>query len=145
MAANELFETTVQKTNEWLTDIMKRLAWDDRHRAWAALRAVLHVLRDRLGLQEAAALGAQLPLLIRGAYYEGWVPTREPERIRHEAQLVERVAAEMRGYENVIDPGEVTHAVLDTLAEHVSPGAVDHIARVMPKDLRRLFTEHRAP
>lgn len=144
MSTSGVFDTTVHKTNEWLGDIMRRLGWSDPHRAWAALRAVLHVLRDRLGVQEAVALGAQLPLLVRGAYYEGWVPSREPVRIRHESQLVERVAAEMRGYRDVIDPAEVTRAVLDVLSEHVSSGAIDHVVRVMPRDLRRLFPEQHA-
>ncbi len=69
MSANDPFSGTVQKSNAWLTDIMRRMDWDDRQRAWAALRAVLHVLRDRLSVDEAVALGAQLPLLVRGAYY----------------------------------------------------------------------------
>jgi uncharacterized protein (DUF2267 family) len=31
---------------------------------------VLHALRDRLTVEEASDLAAQLPMLIRGLYYE---------------------------------------------------------------------------
>lgn len=139
MAKKDPFDTTVHKTNEWLTSIMQRLGWDDRYRAWSALRAVLHVLRDRLTLDEAVALGAQLPLLVRGAYYEGWSPTQKPERIKHEAQFIERVAEQMRGYEDVVDVEEMTRVVLDTLTEHVSVGEADHLARILPREISQLL------
>src|SRR6266851_4782007 len=66
----EVFDTTVQKTNIWLKDIMQALGWEDRHKAYVALRITLHALRDRLTPEEASQLGAQLPMLIRGLYYE---------------------------------------------------------------------------
>jgi uncharacterized protein (DUF2267 family) len=72
----EVFDTTVHKTNSWLHELMEELGWSDRHKAYLALRATLHALRDRLTVQGVAQLGAQLPMLIRGFYYEGWVPSR---------------------------------------------------------------------
>lgn len=143
--AGDPLETTTHKTNEWLATIMERLDWDDRFRAWAALKAVLHVLRDRLTVEEAVALGAQLPLLIRGAYYEGWTPAQEQERIRHQDQFAALVAEQMRGYQDVIDPNEVMHAVIDVLCERVSKGAVDHLARILPGDLKALFRTEPPP
>lgn len=73
----EIFGNTLQKTHLWLDDLMAELGWQDRHKAYLALRAVLHTLRDRLTVEEAAHLGAQLPMLIRGFYYEGWDPKRQ--------------------------------------------------------------------
>ena len=46
--------------------------WDDKHRAYRLLRATLHALRDRLTAHEAVQFGAQLPMFIRGFYYDGW-------------------------------------------------------------------------
>ena len=68
------FDSTLQTTNLWITEILQRLHWRDRHAAYHALRSVLHVLRDRLTIEKVVALGAQLPMLIRGFYYEGWHP-----------------------------------------------------------------------
>jgi uncharacterized protein (DUF2267 family) len=67
-----VFDRTLYKTHTWLKEIMEVLGTEDRHRAYMALRAVLHALRDRLTVEEVAQLGAQLPMLIRGLYYEGW-------------------------------------------------------------------------
>jgi hypothetical protein len=58
------------------------------------LRATLHALRDRLTVEEVAQLGAQLPMLIRGFYYEGWDPTGKPLRERHEEQFLVRISRE---------------------------------------------------
>ena len=68
-------EITIHTTNLWLENLMEELGWQERDRAYQALRVVLHALRDRLPQKDLAALGAQLPLLIRGIYYEGWDPT----------------------------------------------------------------------
>ena len=78
------FDKTVQESNLWLKDVMERLDTRDRHHAYSTLRAVLHALRDRIGPESAAHLGAQLPMLLRGLFYEGWDPTGKPSKERHE-------------------------------------------------------------
>ena len=80
----DTFDKTVQESNLWLKDVMERLNTADRHHAYSTLRAVLHALRDRIGPESAAHLGAQLPMLLRGLFYEGWDPTGKPTKERHE-------------------------------------------------------------
>jgi uncharacterized protein (DUF2267 family) len=66
----------------------------DRRRAYRALAAVLHALRDRLTVDEVAQLGAQLPILVRGLYYDQWHhPAGKPDRLRHKEEFLAAVAA----------------------------------------------------
>jgi hypothetical protein len=61
----EAFDRTLQLTNGWLDELMGELGTDSRQRAWYALTSVVHAIRDRLPVNEAAHLAAQLPLLRR--------------------------------------------------------------------------------
>jgi hypothetical protein len=78
-APRDAVQVCCDRTNEWLKEIEEALG-PDRHRAYQALRAVLHCLRDRLTLSEAAQLADQLPMLVRGIYYEAWHPAESPRR-----------------------------------------------------------------
>jgi uncharacterized protein (DUF2267 family) len=85
------FESTVHKTNVWLKDVMQELDWDSQDRAYHALRALLHALRDHLSTEEVADLAAQLPMLVRGFYYGGWSPNRGTTAERHKDQFLAHV------------------------------------------------------
>jgi len=55
----EVFDKTVQTTNTWLKEIME-VTGPDRRRAYRVLAAVLHALRDRLTVDEAAQLARSM-------------------------------------------------------------------------------------
>jgi uncharacterized protein (DUF2267 family) len=79
MSANglEVFDKTLETTHIWLKEIMIDLG-PDKQVAWKVLSTVLHKLRDRLSINLAAHLGAQLPLLVRGVYYDQFEPAKMP-------------------------------------------------------------------
>jgi uncharacterized protein (DUF2267 family) len=129
------FDHTIQATNVLLNELAERLGWPDRQRNYHALRAVLHALRDRLPVDQVAALGAQLPLLVRGVYYEGWRPAGKPAR-EHKVEFLAHIRKEFPG-----DPEAVARAVFTVLAKHVSAGEIKHVLGVLPPNLRELWTE----
>src|ERR671915_1959407 len=116
----DVFDRTVQTTNSWLKDLMEELDWVDRQGAYSALRVTLHALRDRLTIEEVAQLGAQLPMLIRGFYYEGWDPTNKPAKLRQREEFLARIAQAFVQAGDSVHPEPVARAVFAVLAERVS-------------------------
>lgn len=138
MTTVEVFDHSLDMTNEWLTDIAVRLdVGEDKHRAYRALRAVLHPLRDRLGVNEAAHFAAQLPLLIRGIFFEGWHPAGKPLR-EHRDEFLAHVGREL-GPDPSADPEKICWAVFRTIEEHVTPGELEKLMACLPADLRSLW------
>ena len=134
----DVFDTTIQKTNSWLHDLMQALLWPDRHKVYLALRATLHALRDRLTVEEVAHLGAQLPMLIRGFYYEGWDPTGKPLRERHKEQFLARIEQQFND-DDSIDPEVVARAVFFVLGHRVSEGEIEDVKQILPAEIRHLW------
>lgn len=136
-----VFDKTTQLTNIWLKDLMERLGWEDRHHAYTALRSTLHALRDRLPVNEAAHVGAQLPMLIRGFYYEGWHPAGTPTGERTKDSFLAHVRKAFRD-DPSLDAELVVRAVFEVLAERISPGEVEDIIRTLPAEIRELWPTH---
>ena len=97
---------TIQKTHAWLKSLT-RVGFQDEAQAYTALRSVLHALRDRLSREEAVHLGAQLPMLVRGFYYDGWKPSATPTELENRTELYQAVQKNL-GATSDVDPA---HAV----------------------------------
>jgi uncharacterized protein (DUF2267 family) len=134
----EVFATTVQKTNSWLNDLMQIAGFQDRHKAYLALRAALHALRDRLTVEEVAQFGAQLPMLIRGFYYEGWDPTGKPLKVHDKEQFLARIAQAFRD-DKSIDREQIARAVFTLLEKRVSQGEIEDVKHLLPKEIQELW------
>ena len=134
----EVFDTTLQKTNAWLKELMVQLSLDDRHRAYLALRATLHAVRDRLDTGEAVQLGAQLPMLIRGFYYEGWKPAHTPVKARHREDFLHEIE---QSFAQVlpIDAERVARGVFRLLESRISQGEIADVKHVLPSEIRDLW------
>jgi uncharacterized protein (DUF2267 family) len=131
------FDTTVQKTNIWLKDLME-VTGGDRGKAYQALRALLHALRDRLTVEEAVEFGAQLPMLIRGIYYEGWNPTGKPVKERRREELLKRIQRQFKG-NRAINPEILAQAVFSLLAKRITDGEIKDVKHILPREIRDLW------
>lgn len=137
----EIFDTTLQKTHLWLNDVMQELGWEnERPKAYLALRTVLHALRDRLTVQEAVDLGAQLPMLVRGFYYEGWTPQHTPRKERHKEEFLAHIQHAFRNDEQLA-PEQIARGVFRVLARRITAGEIADIKHVLPAELRDLWPQ----
>jgi uncharacterized protein (DUF2267 family) len=134
------FDETIEKTNAWLQQLEAAMGWGDRHKAYMALRAVLHALRDRLLPNEAVDLAAQLPMLVRGFFYEGWRPADKPRKYRHKQEFLDQVTKEAPWLEGEELERAVT-AVFGLLSSEVSSGETAQVRRALPAELRELWTQ----
>jgi uncharacterized protein (DUF2267 family) len=132
------FDSTLEKTNAILKQIEQANGWPKERRiqSYHALRAVLHAVRDRLTVEEAAQLSAQLPMLVRGIYFEGWDPTRVPVKMNRE-EFLARIRGEFRyslsgGIERLFE------TVVQALRRHVTDGEWEDVRANLPKDLAEL-------
>ncbi len=131
-------EKYCNETKSWLNDIANLMRVPDRT-DWAmnVMKAVLHTIRDRTTLQEVFHLSAQLPVLVRGIYLEGYKPTGKPIKMNAEEfmqQIKERLAPSID-----IPVTEAFRAVITVLYERTSPGEMDDIKGLMPKDIQKLW------
>jgi uncharacterized protein (DUF2267 family) len=135
----EVFDKTLQTTNIWLDEIMAELG-PDRQLAWHVLGAVLRGLRDRLPLPLAAHLGSQLPILIRGTYYDQWSPRDKPLALRSREEFLDHVG---QGLWNTrpVNVQEAVQAVFRTISNHVTEGQVRKVRDALPKDLATLWPQ----
>jgi uncharacterized protein (DUF2267 family) len=134
------FNTTVEKTNLILKQIEEAYGWpkERRNQSYAALRAVLHALRDRLTVQEGAHFAAQLPILVRGIYYHSWDPSRVPVKMNRD-ELLQRVAKEVP-FEIEGGMERLVHVVLQALGRHITEGEWENIRASVPRDLAALLS-----
>jgi uncharacterized protein (DUF2267 family) len=131
----ETIETTTQKTHEWIARIAESMHMEKRD-PWKSLRPVLQKLRDRLPVVLAVHFGAQLPMLVRGLYYEGWEPSKVPIKMSLEdflAVVQSRIIAD-----RVIDPIETVQNVLAIIANHIGGSEMQKVMDAFPRDTQSL-------
>ena len=134
----DTFDTSLQAANHWLKIVMQELGTDNRRMAYTALRASLHALRDRVGPENAVHFGAQLPMLLRGLFYEGWKPSATPTRERHLDDFLQHVAAMLPAHTD-LSPAEAAMAAFVAVTECVSYPEVQKLVKLLPRELRPLW------
>lgn len=127
------YEQAVHRAGVWVADVTAALGTEDRHYGRRALRAWLHALRDRLTVDAVAKFGQQLPELLRGMYYDGWEPSRAPQKY-NAFEYVQRFSTEAMVPAAAV-PG-IAAAITYVISEHMSPGQVTEALAELPTALR---------
>lgn len=144
MSGLEVFDKTVQSSQEWVNQTAKELGLDNKHRAFQGLRATLQVLRDRLTIGEAANLGAELPTLLTGFYYEGWKPEQTPIKTRSKAEFLQALQARLENYglkEVDLDADQLAQAVFRVMVNRIPAGEMEDVVGILSAEIKELFPE----
>ncbi|MEM8724992.1 MAG: DUF2267 domain-containing protein [Pseudomonadota bacterium] len=133
------FDKSLHTTAVWLDEIMTEIG-PDRGFAWRVLSVVLQELRDHLPLELLAHFGAQLPLVIRGTFYEGFDPTGLPNANDSADDFLKSVADKLSKSRGV-NPSLAVSSVFGVLERHISRGQIDKVVRSLPRDTRAMWPE----
>ena len=123
--------------NEARLDLYRLLDCSDEPRAFRLLRVTLQAIRDWLDVNEAAQLGAQLPLLVRGLYYESWRPAKTPVEDRSREAFLARIDEAFSP--DPVDATDASCAVFRLLNNHVAKGEIEDVRNRLPKAIREIW------
>lgn len=140
MVSIPILEKNLHQTMSWIYAIEEECNWeeDDHKKAFASLRTVLHELRDLLPIENTIHLSAQLPLIIRGLFFENWSTHSDKLKMRKKEDLLASIEDRLSSYQD-IDAETVTRAVLRVLKSKISAGEYEKIIAVLSHDIRELF------
>ena len=141
MSANGLavFDRTLEKTHQFINDVAREIALEDKHIVFTGINAVLHSLRDRIPLEEAAQLGAQFPVLLAGFYYQGWKPAATPTKERSVSAFVEKVKGNVPLEDYPVKIETLIEGVFAVLSRWVTEGEIVDVANMLPKDVQEFW------
>jgi len=134
----EIIDQSTHLAHEWINELAGRLDWSSKRSALRFMRVILHRIRDHLLVNEAAQLSAQLPVMIRGFFFEGWVPKNTPIKERNAEDFIAFVedqmgdTAEYRGRMDI-------KCVFELINARISRGEVEDVRASLPQDLRDLW------
>ena len=134
----EVIDHSVRLTHEWIAELAEKLGWRDERQVLHLLRAVLTGIRDHLPRDEAAGFAAQLPMLLRGMYYEGWRPARTPDPDRSRESFVEKIAKDFTASRDFTGEKDIT-LVLRFLNGKIAAGEISDVRHVLPPGIRGLW------
>lgn len=143
MSANGLavFDRTLEKTHQFINDVAQEIAVEDKHIVFTGINAVLHSLRDRIPLEEAAQLGAQFPVLLAGFYYQGWKPAATPTKERSVSAFVDKVKGNLPQEDYPVEIETLIKGVFAVLSRWVTEGEIVDVANMLPKDVQKFWPE----
>lgn len=134
----KIIDDAAQQANIWFNAVDTATGWDHKQRAYRLLRTVLHTLRDHMDVDEAAQFAAQLPVLIRGLYYEGWNPSKTPVKLRTPEAFIARLQKDFET-DPLGDAPQAVAAVMKVLRAHVSAGEMEDVETGFTDQVRELF------
>jgi uncharacterized protein (DUF2267 family) len=133
-------QKTYDKVNDCISRLMASHQFQNENKAFVILRASLKALRDRLTTEEALHLGAQLPALLRGFYFEGWNLNQQQAKIRTKEEFINDVRFHLNGHED-IDLDVATPLALKIILDMIDQGEAIEVLHQLPREIQELCPE----
>jgi uncharacterized protein (DUF2267 family) len=129
----------VQQLQEWLKSLRDNADLSNTTEALALLRVVLHQLRDRLTVEEAVDFSQQLPIIVRGLYFESWKPHQVPEKLRTRQEFIDAVTKLLP---RTIRGDRAIRDVFALLFHYCDPGEISDVIAQLPPELKDLWPKN---
>ncbi|MFP4403379.1 MAG: DUF2267 domain-containing protein [Candidatus Woesearchaeota archaeon] len=129
-------EKGVHDFNIWIKEIKYELKCT-YNQAYIALYGTMHTLRDRLTIENLTHLGAQLPLIIKGIYYNNWTPKDNPKKL-DKMTFISRVHSYFNN-DPKINPENVIQTIFYVMQKHIDQGEINNIKATLPPEIENLF------
>jgi uncharacterized protein (DUF2267 family) len=140
-ATGDVFGPATEKANAWIRDLLCAGDFVNAHQAYQVFRAVSHALRDQLNVEESAHLASQIPLVLRGVYFEGWRPAVPHIHVGTPESFYKLVSSYYPGRVQ-IDPSRMCEAFFRTLSLHITEGEMEKIREHLNHRLWTMFPVH---
>jgi uncharacterized protein (DUF2267 family) len=134
-------QKSLEHTYEWVKIFMQDYSFSNENKAFVVLRATLKALRDRLPLNEVVHLGSQLPVVLRGFYYEGWNPSLEVNKIKNEIEFINLVRFHLNGHDD-IDLDEAVPVAIKLIFDMIDQGEAEEVKANFPAELKDYFSKY---
>jgi len=131
---------STEAVNEWVNELDETLGWEDKDKSFQVLRATLHALRDVLPISEVAQLSSQMPILIRGIFYEEWKPSKSASEL-HEAKAFVQHVHDIIPNDRIGDPERAVTAVFLLLNMRITAGEISDVRANLREGLRKLWPD----
>jgi uncharacterized protein (DUF2267 family) len=132
------FDVSIQNSTTWFEEFMDELGWHDKYKGYLALRAALQSMRDRLPPEKAALIGSELPMVIRGLYYEGWTPAGKPVRPLSRIEYLNALH-EYFNNEPSVDPERIVRGMFRLINKSLQENGIRDIERILPGELKEFW------
>jgi len=138
------FEKYVEDGNRFLKQLAKGLDTpNDKDHAARVCVAVLHAIRDRITPEESVHLIAQLPMMLKAVYVDGWDMSRERADAKTLAAFLEEVREHAprtaaRDFGDDEQAGENVRAFFSVLKQYVNQGEIEDLCAQLPQGVREL-------
>jgi uncharacterized protein (DUF2267 family) len=140
MTMMQYLDNSVPKANEWVMDFMAELQINETGLARQLLSSTLHAMRDRLSFPDAEKLGAQLPLVMREHFHQGWSPGKDLLRSGSREEFFHRMRRYSRG-PIPVEEERAVRAFYRVLSQRISEQDIEDIADILPEELQDLWEE----